>query len=98
MGEMKIANKINYEYHYWFAIHFRDRYGVQAERLYQDMTGWMKNALDHTDYSLNWQLLKRVRYSQKYQIDFRTEEAYTFFALCWDSRVDDYLNSYSMKR
>ena len=95
---MKLANNIVYDYHYWYVIHFRDRYGVQAERLYQEMAEWLENALDFTEYSLNWQHLKRNRYTQKYQIDFRTEEAYSFFALCWDSRVDEYLNSYNKKR
>lgn len=97
MDLMKLARKIVYEYEYWYAVHFLDKHGIQANRLYGEMCQWLQNSLEHTDYNLQNQLLRRVRYTRRYQIDFRTEEVYSFFALCWDSRVEDYLNSYVRK-
>lgn len=95
---MKIAQKIVYEYEYWYSIHFMDKHGLGAERLYKEMLKWMENSLELTDYSVTNQTLHRNQYTRQYQIDFRTEEVYSFFALCFDSRVDDYLNSYQIKR
>lgn len=95
---MKTAIKINYDYQYWFGVHFRDRYGNKAAQLYREMSEWLESALEISDYSVNQVTLKNMRLTRRYQIDFRTEEAYSFFALCWDSRVDEYLDSYRMKR
>jgi hypothetical protein len=55
------------------------------------MCRWLENTLDVCDYSA------KDRYG-KFTIDFRNEDQYTFFALCWDSVVADYHESYNAER
>lgn len=96
MAVMKTARILTYDYHYWFEPHFRDRYNISASRLYKKMTKWLENSLEISDYRTT-NPSPYIHWGGRYQIDFREEHHYSFFALCWDSQVDDYYNSYKVK-
>ena len=99
MGVMKTARILTYDYHYWFQPHWRDKYGLGADRLYLKMDKWLENTLEISDYRIYDRNQKSYwLHANKYQIDFREENHYSFFALCWDSQVEDYYNSYNVKR
>lgn len=91
MDEMKSARKLTYDYHYWFYSSGRDRYGIRAKALFNQMEQWLENTLDVCDYSAKY------RYG-RFTIDFRDEQHYSFFALCWDSQVEDYYESCRTER
>ena len=79
---MKVR-KVTYNYHYWFRADWRRKH--EASQLFNEMRKWLHECLDLSDY--------RARYDNrdyKYVIDFREEHQYTFFALCWDSRVAEF--------
>ena len=88
-GVMKIV-KVTYDYHYWFSPHWRDKYDKQAKKLFKKMESWLKTSLEMGDYRTRPVKLGDYNVNKQYWIDFRTEEAYSIFVLCWDSQVDNY--------
>ena len=88
-GVMKIV-KVTYDYHYWFSPHWRDKYDKQAKKLFNKMESWLKTSLEMGDYRTRPVKLGDYNVNKQYWIDFRTEEAYSIFVLCWDSQVDNY--------
>ena len=96
-GVMKIV-KVTYDYHYWFSPHWRDKYDKQAKKLFKKMEAWLKTSLEMGDYRTRPVILGDYNVNKQYWIDFRTEESYSIFALCWDSQVDNYFEQFQVKR
>ena len=97
-GVMKIV-KVTYDYHYWFSPHWRDKYDKQAKKLFKKMEAWLKTSLEIGDYRVRLEKTgDTFPVTHQYRIDFRTEEAYSIFALCWDSQVDNYFEQFQVKR